>query len=148
MTSFMLNSRINPGERDIFTLRSTSNPFNGKKNDKQDGKGYREKDKEMDTEEKIEKEEKEGELSAEDYYRLGIAYEHGQGAHMDLDKAKEYFEKCIEKGGTAGAYNNLGFICQHTEGDLSKAKEYYQKALEMGSLSGYNNLGYLYWKGA
>jgi TPR repeat protein len=74
---------------------------------------------------------------------LGDAYRDGVGTTQDYAKAKEWFEKAVEKGDAKSA-NRLGYMFEQGVGmseDKVRANEFYKKSAELGNFIGMGNFG-------
>ena len=77
---------------------------------------------------------------------LGALYANGQGVALDYAKAREWYEKAIDKG-DATAMTGLGWLYHGGRGvsqDYAKAREWYQKAADKGDAGAMANLGVLH----
>lgn len=91
---------------------------------------------------------------ARDYANIAWAYHYGKGVEIDLQKAKEYYEKAAHKGYTS-AYYNLAWLYykddtyEHKliELNYEKAKEYLELGAQQGNYACINLLGVFYKKG-
>jgi TPR repeat protein len=75
-----------------------------------------------------------------DYNTLGLVYAISK---IDIDKAKEYFKKAIEKQHAYAMYN-LAYLYQTEFKDLKKAEQYYLMAVEKQHSDAMHNLASLY----
>ena len=88
-------------------------------------------------------------LTAEEYNRLGIRYENGDGVEQDYSKAVYYYKLAADQG-YIYAQNNLGYMYDMGYGieqDYEKAVYYYQLSAEQGNYMSQCNLGYMYESG-
>jgi len=79
-------------------------------------------------------------------FKLGLAYDSGQGVQRNLTEAAAWYKKAAEQG-HAEAQNSLGSMYQNGQGvpqDYAEARRWYQKAADQGNGAAYNNLGFLY----
>jgi TPR repeat protein len=76
---------------------------------------------------------------------LGLLYEEGFGVAQDYARAREWYEKAIDKG-DARAMRNLGTLYFNGH-DYAKAREWYEKAADKGDASAMSRLGLLYREG-
>lgn len=82
-------------------------------------------------------------------YKLGVAYDSGQGVQRNLTEAAAWYKKAAEQG-YAEAQNSLGSMYQSGQGvpqDYAEAHRWYQKGADQGSYNACNNLAYLYDQG-
>ena len=80
---------------------------------------------------------------------VGKCYDNCLGVERNLELAKEYYEKAVEKGNSKAA-NNLGNLYHYDNGlekNYKKAIEYYQKAVDGGSKKASYNLAEVYYRG-
>lgn len=86
--------------------------------------------------------EKVGELGKSDgYYNLGILYRKNKKI-KDLEKAKIYFEKCLDLGNAICA-GGMGTVYEDLE-DYENAIKWYTKGFELGSKESVTRLGLIY----
>ena len=76
---------------------------------------------------------------------LGLLYANGQGVAQDYGKAREWYEKAVDKGDayampTSACFTSTVRVAQ----DYAKAREWYEKAADKGDASAMANLGLLY----
>lgn len=86
----------------------------------------------------------EGDTNAQ--FRLGVAYDQGQGVAKNQSEAAVWYQKAAEQG-HAPAQNSLGSMYQFGEGvpqDNIEAVRWYEKAADKGFGEAYTNLGYMY----
>lgn len=82
---------------------------------------------------------------ADSQFRLGVAYDLGQGVRANLKEAATWYRKAAEQG-RANAQNSLGSMYQNGQGvpqDFAEAYRWYQKAADQGYGEAYNNIAYL-----
>ena len=80
---------------------------------------------------------------------LGYMYKHGEGVTQDYNKARELYERAIDKGNATAMYN-LGYMYHYGEGvtqDCNIAMELFENAIDKGNADAMNNLGYIYHRG-
>lgn len=75
-------------------------------------------------------------------FKVGLAYDSGDGAPSSSDKAKKYYRMAAEQG-LAEAQNSLGSIYQ-AEKNYAEAKTWYERAFAQNHPMATNSLGYLY----
>lgn len=75
-------------------------------------------------------------------FRLGSAYETGQGVSRDTEVAEKWYRRSAESG-YAEAQNSVGSILQ-ARGQFAEALPWYEKASNQGHALATNNLAYLY----
>lgn len=75
-------------------------------------------------------------------FKVGWAYDSGDGAPRSGDKAKKYYHMAAEQG-LAEAQNSLGSIYQ-AEKNYAEAKSWYELAFAQNHPMATNSLGYLY----
>jgi TPR repeat protein len=90
-------------------------------------------------------------------YNLGVRYHNGRGVEQDYTKAKEWYEKALQKQEwlvdteiESEAQFNLGTLYYDglgVEQNYKKAFEWYQKAAERGHSRAQYNLSVIYYKG-
>jgi TPR repeat protein len=90
-------------------------------------------------------------------YNLGVRYHNGRGVEQDYTKAKEWYEKALQKSDwlvdteiESEAQFNLGTLYYDglgVEQNYKKAFEWYQKAAERGHTRAQYNLSVIYYKG-
>ena len=77
----------------------------------------------------------EQELSAEDYFNRGGAYEKGRGVPRDYGQARQWYEKAAAAG-HAGGMTNLGVLYEKGLGvprDYGQARQWYEKGAAAGN---------------
>ena len=79
---------------------------------------------------------------AQAQFRLGSAYETGQGVGRDAGEAEKWYRRAAEAG-LAEAQNSVGSILQ-ARGQFTEALPWYEKASNQGHALATNNLAYLY----
>ena len=82
-------------------------------------------------------------------FKLGAAYQKGEGVEEDQAQAIHWFRLSAEQG-HAGAQSNLGVIYHRGEGveqDNEQAIHWFRLAAEQGNAVGQNNLGVSYYLG-
>ena len=70
-------------------------------------------------------------------YLLGWLYDNGYGVEQDYGKAREWYQKAVDKGNER-AMANLGWLYESGQGvaqDYVKAREWYEKAADKGDES-------------
>lgn len=77
------------------------------------------------------------------FYNLGILYRKNKKI-KDLDKSKEYFEKCLNLG-NADCAGGIGTVYEDLK-DYEKAIEWYKKGFELKSKDSVSRLGFIYWE--
>jgi hypothetical protein len=90
---------------------------------------------------------KNGELESCVY--LGVLYENGIGADVDLPQAHLLYKKACDGGDMAGC-NNLATLFEYGKGEVqnyAQARLLYEKACNQGNLSSCDNLGWFYQNG-
>lgn len=75
-------------------------------------------------------------------FKVGLAYDSGNGAPSSSDKAKKYYRMAADQG-FAEAQNSLGSIYQ-AEKNYAEAKIWYERAFAQNHPMATNSLGYLY----
>ena len=88
-----------------------------------------------------------GDVDAE--YRLGAAYQSGNGATLDYDKAAAWYRKAAEKGNPE-AQNSLGILYwtgRGVEKDQGQAVKWYREAVRHNHAKAMFNLGVAYFSG-
>jgi len=75
-------------------------------------------------------------------FKVGLAYDSGNGAPSSSDKAKKYYRMAAEQG-LAEAQNSLGSMYQ-AEKNYAEAKTWYERAFAQNHPMATNSLGYLY----
>jgi hypothetical protein len=86
---------------------------------------------------------------AEAQYNLGIMYQYGEGAEMDLEQAFYWFKQAADQGMVEAQYN-LGYLYitgQGTEQDYEQAMFWFMKAADQGDADALYNIGYMYYEG-
>lgn len=82
-------------------------------------------------------------------YKLGSAYERGEGVTKSPTDALQWYRKAADQG-YAPAQNDLGSIYQFgvgVERDYGQAVKFFQMAVDQDLAIAYSNLGYMYDKG-
>ena len=79
---------------------------------------------------------------SEAQFKVGYAYDYGNGARSSSDKAKKYYSLAAQQG-HAEAQNSLGSIYQ-AEKSYAEAKSWYEIAAAQNHPQGTNSLGNLY----
>ncbi|RMD64154.1 MAG: cell division protein FtsZ [Alphaproteobacteria bacterium] len=90
-----------------------------------------------------------GGASAEDLFRKGDRYYHGQGVRKNLALALRAYLKAAEMG-HAAAQNRVGWMYEKGEGvtpDHAEAVKWYRRAAGQGYVNAMNDLGYMYRQG-
>lgn len=85
-------------------------------------------------------------IDAQAQYYMGLCYKEGNGTKIDIEKAKEWFEKSIN-GGYPSAYSAVADLYvddRYGMMDFAKAKRYYEIAAEHGDNDGKGNLAEIY----
>jgi len=75
-------------------------------------------------------------------FKVGLAYDSGNGAPSSIDKAKSYYRMAAQQG-HAEAQNSLGSIFQ-AEKNYVEAKSWYELAVAQNHAMATNSLGQLY----
>lgn len=81
-----------------------------------------------------------GDIDAQ--FRVGVAYDYGNGAPKSVEKAKKYYLMAANQG-MSEAQNSLGSIFL-SEKNYSEAKIWYEKAADKNHPMATNSLGYMY----
>lgn len=74
---------------------------------------------------------------------IGYIYENGRGVELNIEKAREWYQRAAAVGDT-GAMYALGTIALELDDDYAKAKEWYEKAAAAGDANAMASVGDLY----